>query len=266
MKSFLLVLLLSLSQVSHANEILNLFSKVKEAVTTGVSAKSGCEQRLKATITVDPSIDSDLYHKEIKFDLGRKVKKAQFQGDEVSVLTEAEAQDLFELFSKIDYMKFDYLHDGCFSRAHEFALMAKENGLEMGKVFLREKDDKAVLYPESWKNNPDAPIPQGFVGWRYHVTPYVLVEKDGKLTPFVFDVGVAKKSQSLNEWKDSLMDPKSTPVEDRVVTYRDRGYVYETGRSYFPESSNIKHQLEDQEAIRELGISEFLYQREMGWR
>ncbi len=267
MRVALILLVYLYSTPSFSNEVLKLFAKAKKAVTHGVDAKTGCQLKtLSASIEIDPQIDSDLYHKEIKINLGRKIKKVNFQGDEVSVLSEEEAQDLFKLFSQIDYMKFDYLHDGCFARAHEFALMAKENGIEMGKVFLREKNDKPHLYPEKWKENPTAPVPSGFVGWRYHVTPYVLVEKEGELIPFVFDVGVADRSQNLEEWKDSLMDPKTTVVNDRVVTYRDRGYIYETGSSYYPDSSSIKSQLEDQEAIRELGIDEFLFQRDMGWR
>jgi len=245
----------ALKEAMHFNEV----------ASTATNAPGDCNgAKFTSKITVDLKDDADHFYKEVEFDLGRSVRKETFENDEVSVVTEEEAQKLFELFSQLEYLKFDYLHDGCFARAHELALIAKENGIDMGKVFLSDHTGRASLYPKSWKNNPDAPIPTGFVGWRYHVTPYVLVEKEGELVPFVFDVGVAKKSQPLSEWQDSLMDPADTDRSNRKVTYRDRGYIYEDGRSHFPDTSIIKGQIEDQELIREHGIFDFMYYREKG--
>lgn len=212
---------------------------------------------------IEVSLDGDpnLYHKKVKLSGEWPKETLSFEGDEISILSEEQAQSLFQQFSRIEYMKFDYLHDGCFDRAHEFALIAKEHGIEMGKVFLSDKDETASLYPKEWLGKEDAPVPQGFVGWRYHVTPYVLVKKGDKLVPFAFDVGVSEKAKSLDEWQKDL-NPRNEPHE---TIFRERGFLFKDSRWEIGDKSSIADQMEDQQMIRELGIDEFLFRREQGW-
>lgn len=247
------------AEVSIDSAILG-FNQVADSAT---NAASNCDgERSFGRYEVNLEGDPSLFHKEVKLTTKPSGETQSFKGDEVSVLTEDEANNLFEEFSKIDYMKFDYLHDGCFARAHEFALIAKRHGIEMGKVFLSDKNEDASLYPQEWLDSPNPPVPNGFVGWRYHVAPYVLVKKGGQLVPTVFDVGVASRPKSVSEWQESMIQD---PLDEYRVTYRDRAYIFEGGNSTSEDRSNIAGQFEDQQLMRELGVDEFLFRREQGW-
>lgn len=267
MKILALLLTISFHWVSLAQMTQDV--SVEEAIVGfgEVAARAGdvltnCNDGLgdPAPIKVNLKGDPNLYHKEVKLSGEWPNRSVNFKEDQVTILSEEEAQRLFKEFSRIEYMKFDYLHDGCFDRAHEFSLIAKEHGIEMGKVFLSDKNEVAALYPKEWKTKKDPPVPVGFVGWRYHVAPYVLVEKEGKLTPFVFDVGVAKKAKALEEWKSDLHPKK----EDHDVIFRDRSYLFKDSRWKKGNESSIADQLEDQELIRDMGIDDFLFYREKG--
>ncbi|MBC96359.1 MAG: hypothetical protein CME63_01305 [Halobacteriovoraceae bacterium] len=208
--------------------------------------------------------DRSLFHKQIILDAAyEKYEVSSFLDDEVTLFSEEQAQSLFRELSKIDYMKFDYLHDGCFARAQEFSLIGKENGIEMGKVFLSDREDSPSLYPVSWQNEGArlAPIPYGFMGWKYHVAVYILVNIDGKDIPYILDVGVADKAIPLKKWVRGL----GATEETHQIKFRDRGYIFADSRHPMGDYSNIAGQLRDQELIREMGISEFLFQRESGW-
>lgn len=236
------------------------FNEIADLSTNAVSNCDGYRGRGHYKINLGGNPDE--FHKEVRLEIRSSGKLANFKGDEVSVLTEEEANELFEEFSKIDYMNFDYLHDGCFARAHEFALIARNHGIEMGKVFLSENNQNADLYPKEWIANPKAPVPNGFVGWRYHVTPFVLVKKGDKLIPFVFDVGVSARPKPVENWQADMIQGHP---ENFSITYRDRKFMYEDGNTTYEGQSNIRGQLEDQQLMRELGIDEFLFRREKGW-
>jgi hypothetical protein len=237
--------------------------KVQEQVVQTVTAPNKCRQAglFKPEFKTDlKRIDANDYHKNVQIQSGRSFKQVKHQGHNVSVMSLEEAQALFMAFSEIDYMKFKYLHDGCYRRAHEFALIAQQNGITMGKVFLSHADAHSRLIPKDWKDNDNAPVPIGFVGWYYHVTPYVMVEVDGELVPYSFDVGVADKAQSLEDWKENL----SQKGHSYNTTFREVKYIYHDDDGELPGESIIKSDLEDQEMIAEMGIDDFLYYRERG--
>ncbi len=229
---------------------------------TSTDAIVNCDSFQKPPdISVDLNGDPNLYHLDVKLGRSYGDKKSDYLGDEVSVLTIEEANELFEEFSRIKYLHFKYLHDGCFSRAHELALIAKEHGIEMGKVFLSSSSDRAQLFPKNWINNPQAPVPSGFMGWHYHVVPYVLVEENGELKPFVFDVGVSPKGEFVEDWRNGL-EIKSGAAS---LTYKDRDYMFADTSYKTGEVSTIASQIEEQRLIEELGINEFLFRKEQGW-
>ncbi len=240
---------------------INGFNEIARSAGLPSANCNGRQSAALAPIEVVTEGDPNLYYQQVELNGDWQNQKSSFEGDEVSVLTEEQARELFIEFSRIEYMKFDYLHDGCFDRAHEFALIAKNHGIEMGKVFLRDAEESASLYPKEWLGKEDAPVPQGFVGWRYHVAPYVLVKKGNELVPFTFDVGVSEGPKSLQDWQKDL-NPRN---KRHRTTFKDRGFLFEDSRWELGDESSIAEQIEDQNRIRELGIDEFLYGREQGW-
>lgn len=254
------IYVINLSAQVTVVDAVNGFNEIAGSATDAASNCDGLQRRGHYQVNLEGNPDD--FHKEVRLETRPSGALASFKEDEVSILTEEEAKKLFEEFSKIDYMKFDYLHDGCFARAHEFSLIAKQHGIEMGKVFLSESNQGARLYPKEWLGNPDAPVPAGFVGWRYHVTPYVLVKKGDELVPVVFDVGVSPRPKTVEDWQNDMIQGHP---ENFSLTFRDSRYMYEDSRTSYEGQSNIQGQLEDQEMMRKLGIDEFLFRREQGW-
>jgi len=264
MKCFTLFLTLLLLNVAPYAEVGldEVVSNLNQLADTATDALTNCEKgRAGQKFEIELKGDPGLYHQKIELSVTGSGEAQSFENDSISVLTKEEAEKLFQEFSQITYMKFDYLHDGCFARAHEFALIAKENGIEMGKVFLSDTQDKASLYPKEWRDNDQAPVPSGFYGWRYHVTPYVLVKEGDKLVPYVFDVGVTSGPKAIEEWrKDSVYRESETEL-----VYRDRAFMFADGGYSSEGKSNIESQLKDQELMRSLGINEYLFRLEQGW-
>jgi len=235
--------------------------EINNVVTNATNSAVGCVEKRDPPKKIELSGDSKQYHKKVEISSPGKKTMEKYKGVEISVLNKEDADKLFLELSKIDYMQFDYLHDGCALRAQEFALIAKENGYELGKAMLSHKDG-AGLFPKEWINNSEAPVPEGFFGWRYHVAPVVLVkDKDGKIEPYVMDIGVAGKLKKLKEWSKD-MEPNEKRVRLEVT---DRSHIFPNSRVRDLENSWIDGQLEDQKLIRELGIDEFLFRREQGW-
>lgn len=207
--------------------------------------------------------DATELHKKVDLGLNKSFKMQEYQGDMISVLSKEEADKLFNAFSEVDYMKFDYLHAGCEIRAHEYALIAKANGIEMGKAMTMYGDeiDRGGLYPKEWtkkvKAGEEVPVPDGFVGWRYHVAPYVLVKDGDEIKPFVLDIGIAEKPKTLKQWNSSLI--KSTKKETRTFV-KDRDYLHpDDEKSRKPDQSFIDTEINKQKLIREMGYFEFEY-------
>ncbi|MFT6071002.1 MAG: hypothetical protein ACJAT2_002851 [Bacteriovoracaceae bacterium] len=207
--------------------------------------------------------DASELHKRVDLGFKKGFKTQEYEGDRISVLTKEEADKLFKAFSEVDYMKFDYLHGGCEIRAHEYALIAKANGIEMGKAMTMYGDriDRGGLYPKEWTKKEEAgesiPAAEGFVGWRYHVAPYVLVKEKGVVRPYVLDVGIAEKTKTLNEWNSSLISLKEKKTRTFV---KQRGYLHPDDKTpRVPEKSYISTEINKQKLIREMGYFEFEY-------
>lgn len=207
--------------------------------------------------------DASLLHKKVDLGFEKSFKTAEYEGDNISVLTKEEADKLFKAFSEVEYMKFDYLHGGCEIRAHEYALIAKANGIEMGKAMTMYGDeiDRGGLYPKEWtekeKSGEKIPVPDGFLGWRYHVAPYVLVKVGDEIKPYVLDVGIADKTKTLNEWNSSL---KNLEIKETRTFVKERGYLHPYDKNpRKPGTSFISTEINKQKLIREMGYFEFEY-------
>lgn len=267
-KTFLLLLLLSLSAFGETSvaDMVEFLTSPGRVGSLG-DGPSGCgptEEELRQ-LPLD-QIDVENLYKRVDLKLPERERELGTiqEGGEVvtaTILSEEEADLLFQKFSQIPYMKFDYLHDGCFNRAHEFALIAKENGIEMGKAFIKYKDGYSQgsgLYPKEWESLDRVPVPSGFVGWKHHVAPMVLVrDQNGQVKPRILDVGVANSPKSPEQWRDSLA-MTSIDKKDLSLNYRPPEFLYGDSRStYF--SSTIKGELRAQNCMREIGINEYIY-------
>ena len=188
-------------------------------------------------------------------------KLLKYEGVEVSVLSKEEAQKLYDRFKELSYIPTKYLEDGCYARAHELALIAKNNGITLGKAFLVPNTESHLLYPKNIKAEHPDRLTKNFDGWKYHANAFILVQNGDKIEPFVFDLGVSDKIQSFDDWKKNLAhDPK----ESKVIT-RPAATVFHNTSFSSPDLSIIDSLVETQKVIDELGMDEYLFRLESGW-
>jgi hypothetical protein len=185
-------------------------------------------------------------------------RTASYQGLTLSVLTQEQAQNLFNELQQLSYLPMKYLEDGCYARSHEIALIAQQNGLQMGKAFLIAPEGDDLLYPREGV----ARFSNNFAGWSYHATAFLIVEQpDGSLVPTVFDLGVASGPQTFEQWRSHL---HSRPSATSIVT-RSREMIFDSGNFSSPGVSIIDRLRETENLIDELGWSEYIFRREQGW-
>ena len=208
-----------------------------------------------ATTTVGP-VD----FKTVKLNVSSK-RLENYEGVRVSVLSKEEAQKLFDSFRKLSYIPSKYLEDGCYARAHELALIAKNNGITLGKAFLLPNKDGDLLYPKNIEANDPDRFAKSFNGWKYHANAFVLVQNGDKVEPFVFDLGVSEKIQSFDEWKNNLAH---SPKESRIIT-KPAATIFHDSSFSSPDLSIIDSLVETQKTIDELGMDEYLFRLESGW-
>ncbi len=254
------------------NEVRKAIIGFNEVADHGTDPLLNCKQERfpPDQVSFQKGDDTKELYKKVDLDLPGELPLGSYEGDELTILTKEQADRLFKAFSEVEYMKFDYLHAGCEVRAHEFALMAKANGIEMGKAMTMYGDEigSGGLYPQEWKdlkkNNKKTqiPVPDGFIGWRYHVAPYLLVKDGDEIRPYVFDIGVAKKTKTLGDWRKSLIN---ATTEETNTFVRDRGHLHPDDKNPRREEvSYIGTELNKQELIREMGIYEFEYWDQKG--
>lgn len=237
-----------------------------EIASKSTDPSFGCEKRRPKEVVFEEGLDANQLHKKVELSLKGPFETMEYEGDLVTVLSKAQAELLFKDFSEVGYMNFDYLHAGCETRAHEFAMIAKVNGIEMGKGMTVYGDgDRGGLFPEEWhqmeKRGEKIPVPEGFVGWKHHVAPYLLVREGGEVRPFVFDIGVAEKPKDIEDWRKSLINQTSEETRSFV---RERAVIHPDTGPRDKEESFISTEINKQKLIREMGIWEFEYWDEKG--
>ena len=147
-------------------------------------------------------------------------------GASVSVLSEAQAQNLFDHFKKLSHIPSRYLEDGCYARSQELTLIAAQMGVEMGKIFATPQS--SLLYP---RNIGAERFDRNFQGWKYHTSPYVLVRNaSGELRPLIFDIGVGPEVYELTDWKKNLSR------DDVTLSFRSRKTIYPSSENESEES------------------------------
>ncbi len=271
MKVFVFIIGLVLCPYSFANqELEDAITGFNKLARTGTAPLTPCNDGKvpPRQVYYEEGDDASELYKKVDLGIENSFEEEEYQDDKISVLTKEQADELFMAFSEVDYMKFDYLHAGCEIRAHEYALIAKANGIKMGKAITMYGDeiDRGGLYPKEWtdkeKKGEEIPVPDGFVGWRYHVAPYVLVKDGDSVKPYVLDIGIAKKTKTLSEWNSSL---KNLDEKETRTYVKSSGYLHPYDKNpREPGKSFISTELNKQKLIREMGIFEFEYWDEKG--
>lgn len=258
MKKYLFILIFSIFSFSDVHSQVNT-ERTKaffKALKNIGEAPATCETKVESLNTSVAPVDFT------KVKLKLKSKRLEtYDGVKVSVLSKEDAQKLYDSFKELSYIPTKYLEDGCYARAHELALIAKNNGITLGKAFLVPDAESDLLYPKNIREkNPDR-FTKNFNGWKYHVNAFVLVQNGDKVEPFVFDLGVSEKIQTFDEWKKNLAHG---PKKSKIIT-RPAATIFHDSSFTSPNLSIIDSLVETQKTIDELGMDEYLFRLESGW-
>lgn len=140
-------------------------------------------------------------------------RTAVYEGHTATVMSEADAQLLFKELKGHKEIPYEFSYGGCETRAHEMARIMTAKGITPLKAF--------AVVDERTSNILTAPHPKDktkSIRWKYHTTPLILVEKNGKIEPYTLDPSLESKAVPIPQWKNDMIrhNPK-TVVEIRIA-------------------------------------------------
>jgi hypothetical protein len=238
---------------SYRQEITEFFTEIQRL---GAPPSVDCQKTVPEPAP-ESERDPRLIHLGIRLSV-TSTETVEFEGQEITVLSLEQAQQLFKEFQQLDYIPTRYIDDGCYARAHELALIARANGMTFGKAHALP--DSGLLTPEEGRER----LPSSFAGWRYHTNAFVMVRDGDELVPMTFDLGIADRPQSFEQWRRGLGHGTNGHRQVRVET-RHWTYIFNDGNFRSPNQSLITGLLEAQRGIDELGYDEYLFRLERGW-
>lgn len=160
------------------------------------------------------------------------------KAEKITLVSEGEANSIFQEMVSIKDIPFQYIEDGCYARAHEIVKYFENKGIIFAKVFI--VDAKKKLRVNNSKNK------LGYVEWWFHVAPVILVSKNGKSVPYVFDPSIYNKPVPVDEWKSIQTRHVKKSKADLYFTNR---FVYRPDNAkknllaYIPQEMNEAHYL-----------------------
>ncbi len=123
---------------------------------------------------------------------------------EVSVLSEEKARELHARVVRdlVPRLKYEWLSTGCVSRAHLIGIEMQGWGIAAGKVWTEPGLFVGRLDPRLHNKTE-----RGTVNWKLHAAPFVMVEKNGKVEPWVIDPAVSMEGPLPLEKYKAKMSP-----------------------------------------------------------
>ncbi|UXR66054.1 protein-glutamine glutaminase family protein [Bdellovibrio bacteriovorus] len=172
--------------------------------------------------------------------------------DRASVMSEKDAQKLFNELKANGEIPFEFSIAGCEERAHEMSRLMLLKGITPIKVFASVDENES---PRLRRPNPTKT--GSTVEWKYHVAPAILVKKNNELIPYVLDPSLEKKAVPVSEWQASMtrhnpkmkVQIKFTPAaqfDDRGrirTNFKDNDFnnsIKETLREHKARSKNVE--------------------------
>lgn len=136
-----------------------------------------------------------------------------YGGHMATVMTEQDAQKLFKELKAHSEIPYEFSYGGCEYRAHAMVQIMREKGITPLKAFavVDLKTVNVLTAPHPKKKNEN-------IKWKYHTSPLVLVEKDGKIEPYTLDPSLESQAVPLPKWKSDMIrhNPK-TVAEIRIT-------------------------------------------------
>jgi len=118
----------------------------------------------------------------------------------VAILNEDQAQQVFTELKELQNIPYKYVVDGCDVRAYLGAKHLYE------KAKLKSFRVNIESYPSMFMDTPYT-FEKGVDFFRHSVLAFCS-QREGKLTPLIFDISFFEGPVSLDQWQSKLIDPK----------------------------------------------------------
>jgi hypothetical protein len=118
---------------------------------------------------------------------------------QISSISPSEAQALMKAFKAESKIPFDYGIDGCEQRATAMAQIAHEQGVELGKVFVRGN-----LYADNSGSKLKPKFKEDVYGWTNHVAPMVYVKNGDRTEMMILDPSISESPMTLEKFKEAV--------------------------------------------------------------
>ena len=171
-------------------------------------------------------------------------RTATYEGHTATVMTESDAQKLFNDLKEHKEIPYEFSYGGCEYRAHAMVKVLRQKGITPLKAFavVDLKTANVLSAPHPKKKNET-------IQWKYHTSPVILVEKNGKIEPYALDPSLESRAVPLLKWKGDMIrhNPKTVaairitaaaqllPESSLQVDFNDKGFdkdVTETLQRY----------------------------------
>ena len=144
-----------------------------------------------------------------------------FDGDKLqikpSVLSQAQAQKLWQEFASLDYIPYQYATDGCYAQATGLALYAEKKGYDVAKIFAEGRLIAKLV------NNPHKEV----AIWDWHVAPVLYVQIGKELVVHVFDPSLFDKPVPESVWLNKMREEDGYETRGKINTsYYGSKYQY----------------------------------------
>jgi hypothetical protein len=130
---------------------------------------------------------------------------------DISVISQAQAEKLFNTVALAQNMSYKYLKDGCYARTTAITRIAEKEQIYMGRIYA-----EGLL---RYKTN-DVPIVTQLWGW--HISAVVSVLVKNKPTIMVIDPSLFSKPVTEKEWEKALQVPGRPSTYITTVYYGSR--------------------------------------------
>lgn len=140
-------------------------------------------------------------------------RTATYEGQTGTVMSEQDAQKLFKDLKSHSEIPYEFSYGGCEYRAHAMVQIMRKKGITPLKAFavVDLKTTNVLTAPHPKKKNQT-------IQWKYHTTPLILVEKNGKVEPYTLDPSLESQAVPVSKWKSDMTrhNPK-TVAEIRIA-------------------------------------------------
>lgn len=147
---------------------------------------------------------------------------------ELTVLSEARANEVFKIIKNSEDNSYSYPFDGCFARAQQAAIELDNMGIVSGKTFMEGEFYMKIKAQE--------------FGWSYHVANLIMIKRNGKHVLTVIDPSLFDGPVSLEKWKEALL---KNPKSKKRTEYFTKRYNYDPDSRYSDLSDYNDEYLED---------------------